>query len=187
MARRGRPRTKAGNRLDAKIGVLAQIQDADKKTRLSETAQVKAQPHRAWAPDPDDPRLSCALGRFVIFYGLRSELFDAGDHYGLVFARWAAAKGIPHPTRHDMIGGGLGPSDATVAAWWREIEGIEDALRRYGLAYIHVRHLCLEDEDLPAEAAADAITGLRAVAVEIGRLPEMAHPFVAPVHNRRAA
>jgi hypothetical protein len=86
-----------------------------------------------------------------------------------------------------MVGGGLGPSDATVAAWWREIEGIEDALRVYGRAYVNVRHLCLDEEDLPIEAAADTIAGLRALAVQIGRLPERAHPFVLAVDNRRAA
>jgi hypothetical protein len=187
MARRGRPRTKALNRLDAKIGVLAQITEADKRARLSETAQVVAQPHRSWAPDPNDPRLESALGRFIIRHKLRSELFDAGDHYADVYARWCAAKGIPHPRRRHMVGGGHGPSDATVNAWWREIEGIEAALRRYGKAYIHVRHLCLDDEDLSPEATADAIVGLRVVAVEIGRLPERAHPFVRPVESRRAA
>lgn len=183
MTGRGRPRTKARNRLNAKIGVLAQIQTADKKSRLSETAQVCAQPHRAWAPDPLDPRLGSALGRFTIRQRLRSELYDAGDQYAALFARWAAAKGIPHPTRRHMVGGGLGPSDATVAAWWREIEAIEGALRLYGLAYVNVRHLCLEDEDLPPEATADAITGLRAVAVVVGRLPERAHPFVSAWDN----
>jgi hypothetical protein len=186
MARRGRPRTKAGKRLDSRIGVLAQITEADKRARLAETSQVASQPHRRWARDPLDPRLATALGRFVIRHGLRSELFDAGDHYADLFARWAAAKGIPHPRRRHMVGGGVGPSDATVDAWWREIEGIENALRRYGKAYVNVRHLCLDDEDLPPEAAADTITGLRVVAVQIGRLPERTNPFVSALERRAA-
>jgi hypothetical protein len=181
MAKRGRPR-KQGARYPSgglRRPTLAQIEEAERKKRLAETASVMAQPHRAWAgKQAGHPWLENALGRFVVGRKLREELYHAGDYYALTFARWAAAKGIPHPKRRHMVGGGVGPSAATVAAWWREIEGMEAALRQYGKAYIHVRHLCLDGEDLPDEAASDALTGLRALAVHLGRLPERSHPFV---------
>jgi len=191
MAKRGRQR-KAGARYPSgelkRPTTLAQIEEAERKKRLAETAPVMAQPHRAWAgKQAGHPWLENALGRFIISRKLREELYHAGDHYALTFARWAAAKGIPHPKRRHMVGGGLGPSDATVAGWWREIEGMEGALRQYGRAYINVRHLCLDDEDLGDSEAADTLAGLRALAVHLGRLPETAHPFVSAVDNRRAA
>lgn len=180
MARRGRPRTKASNRLDAKIGVLAQIMEADRKQRLAETSVVMAQPHRAWARDPGDPRLASALGRFVVRHGLRSELFDAGSEWTATYRRWRAASTIPDPLHSQSIGTGLGPSEAIIASWWRDIERVEAALLCYGQdAYHGVRHLLLDDFDLPDGATADTITGLRVVAVELGRLPKGAHPFVS--------
>jgi hypothetical protein len=190
MAKRGRPR-KQGERYPSgglRRPTLEQLKEAERRQRLGEIAYVMAQPHRVWAgKQAGNPWLENALGRFIIGRKLREELYHAGDHYALTFARWAAAKGIPHPKRRHMVGGGVGPSDATVAAWWREIEGMEGALRRYGRAYINIRHLCLDDEDLPDEAAADTLAGLRALAVHLGRLPERAHPFVSAVDNRRAA
>jgi hypothetical protein len=186
MARRGRPRTKAGKRLDGRIGVLAQITEADKRARLAETSQVASQPHRRWARDPLDPRLATALGRFVIRHGLRSELFDAAGEWIATYRRWLAAKGVPDQLHAQTLGGGLGPSKATVDAWWRDIERVEARLREYGQgALLGVRHLCLDDCDLPLEAVADTIVGLRVVAVEMGRLPKGAHPFVNC--ERRAA
>jgi hypothetical protein len=187
MAKRGRPRKLIAREPNgrAQRPSLAQIKEAERKQRLAETAVVMAQPHRAWARDPGDPRLASALGRLVIRHRLRSELFDAGSEWTGIYRRWRAASAIPDPLHSQSLGGGLGPSDRLVASWWADIVRVENALRQYGQgAYLGVRHVLLDDADLPDEAIADAIVGLRVVAVEMGRLPKGAHPFV---DNRIAA
>lgn len=166
--------------IDGKIGAtLAQIQSADRKARLAETAVVAYQPHRRGAPDPLDHRLASALGRFVIRHGLRSELFDAAEAWSAIYRAWRAAKGVPDPLHGSTLGAGDGPSDELVDTWWREIVRVERALKVHGLtAWLGVRHLCLDNSDVPDDAVADVIVGLRVVAVEMGMLPNGAHPFV---------
>jgi len=191
MAKRGRPR-KQGERYPSgglRRPTLAQMEEIERRKRLAETASVMAQPHRAWAGKQAGHHwLASALGRFCIRHKLRSELFDAGAEWTGIYRRWRAAKGIPDPNHSQTIGGGLGPSDAIVDGWWRDIERVETALRQHGQGtFLSARHLLLDDSDLPDEAAADAIVGLRVVAVELGRLPKGAHPFVSPVDSRRAA
>jgi hypothetical protein len=181
MARRGRPRKQGLREANGRPqrSTLAQIVEADHKQRMAETAVVAAHPHRAWAPDPLDPRLATALGRFCIRYKVRSELYDAASEWASIYRSWRAAKGVPDPLHTGGMGTGAGPSPATVAGWWREIERVEKALRPYGQgAFVGVRHLCLDDSDVPDEAAADVIAGLRVVAVEMGRITKGAHPFV---------
>lgn len=190
MAKRGRPR-KAGARQpngQLRRPTLAQLMEADHRQRMAETAVVAAQPHRAWAPDPHDPRLATALGRFCIRYRVRSELYDAGIEWTETYRRWRAASAIPDPLHSGALGNGQGAADATVLAWERCIERVEEALKPYGQgAWLGVRHLCLDDDDLPPDAAPDAIVGLRVLAVTLGRLPAGAHPFVDCVNRRMAA
>ena len=182
MARRGRPRKSGAREKNGRLQrpTLAQLMDADHRQRMAETAVVAAQPHRAWAPDPSSPWLASALGRFCIRYKVRSELYDAASEWTAIYRRWRAASTIPDPLHSSSLGSGLGPSEGTIAAWWRDIERVERALLEgYGqVVLLAVRHLCLDDEDLPHEAAAEALIGLRVVAVQMGRLPEGAHPFV---------
>lgn len=191
MARRGRPRKQGVRQPNGQLkrATLAQIVEADHKSRMAQTALVASQPHRAWAPDPLDPRLATALGRFCIRYKVRSELHDAGEEWASTFRRLMAAKGVPDPLHTSTLGtGGGGPSAATVEGWERDVERIEKALRPYGQgAWLGVRHLCLDNADLPDEAAADTIVGLRVLAITLGRLPAGAHPFVEAVDSRIAA
>jgi hypothetical protein len=191
MAKRGRPRKSGARQPNGQLRrpTLAQLQENEYQRRMSETAVVAAQPHRAWAKDPRDPKLATALGRFCVFYAVRSELYEAGVEWANTYRRLLAAKGCPDPLHQSTLGrGGDGPSDATVDAWERDVERVENALRPYGSgALVGVRHLCMDNADLPAEAAADAIVGLRVLAVTLGRLPKGAHPFARPVEKRRAA
>lgn len=142
-------------------------------------AQVASQPHRRDFADPISPRLECALGRFCERQRLRSELFDAGREYADLLRRWRVAKGCPDPVHTGGMGSGQGPSDAVVASWWKQIERIEAGLRRESfLPFLAVRHLAIDDRDIPATATAHAVEGLCIVAQELGRLPVGAHPFV---------
>lgn len=181
MAKRGRPRKSGAREANGRRQrpTRAQIEAADKQARLAETAQVAQQPHRRSAPDPRDPRLSTALGRFVIRHGLRSELFEAGSEWSAIYRRWRAAKGVPDPLHSSDIGTGVGPSKAIVDKWWRDMERVEAALRPYGQgALLGARSLCMDDCDVTDAAAPDAIVGLRVIAVEMGWLAKSAHPFL---------
>lgn len=190
MAKRGRPR-KQGVVREAngrpQRPSLAQIEAADKRARLVETAQAAGQPHRVGWPNPRDPKLASALGRFSIRHKLRDELYDAGIAYADLTRRWRAAWGVPDPTHSDSLGGGLGPSEATVARWWKDIEAIENALRRKSPThYLAARHLCIDDGDLPDDARAVAIEALMVLAEETGR-DVQDHPFVGRVVDKRMA
>jgi hypothetical protein len=182
MAKRGRPRKSGHRETSGRLQrpTLAQLKDADTAKRLRETDAVAMQPHRRWAPDPRDPRLESALGRFAIRNRLRAELIDAGREWGETYRRWCAAKGVPDALHARALGaGGAGPSAATVDAWDREILRIDARLREHGsIAYLAARSLCLDNADISSEATDDAIVGLRVVAEELGRLPRGAHPFV---------
>lgn len=188
MAKRGRPRKGGYREKSGRLQrpSLAQLMAAEHKQRMAETAAVAAQPHRAWAPDPHDPRLATALGRFCIRHKLRSELFDAGKEWAETYRRLLAALGAPDPQHSSSLGsGGEGPSKATIDGWERKIESVEIGLRQYGQsAYLGVRHLCMDDAEIPPHEVADTIVGLRVLAVHFGRLPKGAHPFV---NSHRAA
>lgn len=181
MAKRGRPRKTGARQPNGQLRrpTLAQLVEADRQQRMAETSVVMMQPHRRWAKEPDHPWLAYSLGRFCLRHGLRSELHDAAKEWQDTYRRWRAAKGIPDPNHVQTIGSGQGPSDATVEVWWRDIERVEDALREYGQGpLLAMKHLILDEQDLPEDAAADSIVGLRIIAVKLGRLPEKAHPFV---------
>jgi hypothetical protein len=180
MGKRGRPRKAGARYADGKLKRPTREQmRAIEGDRYRENMQQAAnQPHRRWAANPLDQRLESALGRFCAFYGLRGELFDAGRAWGDVYRRWRAANCIPDPLHSSALGGGAGPSEATVAGWWRDIQRVETALRGHGsIAFLAARSLCLDDADISPEAKDDAIVALTVVAVEMGRLPRRGGPF----------
>jgi hypothetical protein len=191
MAKRGRPRKQTAREANgrAKRPTLAQLKDAESRQRLAETDFVANQPHRRGARNPRDPRIITAHGRFCDRYGLRDEIFLAAEKLAETYRRWRAAKGIPDPQHSSAMGsGGAGPSKSTVDGWWRDIERVEKELRLYGSGvYVSIRHLIQDGQDVPEEAAADTIVGLRVVAVRLGRLPAGSHPFVRLVDNRSVA
>jgi hypothetical protein len=191
MAKRGRPRKQALREPNGRVKrpTLAQLKQAELSQRMAETDFVANQPHRRGARNPRDPRISTAHGRFCDRHRLREEIYQAAEQLAETYRRWRAAKGIPDPQHSSAMGsGGDGPSPSTVDGWWREIERVEAELRRYGSdAYVGVRHLLQDGQDVPDEASADTIVGLRVVAVQLGRLPAGAHPFASAVEKRRAA
>lgn len=179
MPKRGRPRKQGERSADGRLKrpTLAQLKEADAAKRRENMLFVAAQPHRRDLPDPYSDKAASALGRFWMVNRLRSELFDAGTHYSEITRRWRAAWGVPDPNHSGSLGGGLGPSEATVAAWWREIERIEAALRAKSVVhYAAARHLCIDDADLPEYAAPIAIEALLIIADETGRSVGQ-HPF----------
>jgi hypothetical protein len=182
MAKRGRPRKSGHREASGRLQrpTLAQLKNVEAAKRLRETDAVASQPHRRWAPDPRDPRLATALGRFCVRYKARTELYDAGVEWTETYRRLLAALGAPDPNHSSALGsGGDGPSKATIDGWERKIEGVERAVLKYGQSAYHgIRQLCMEDADVPGHEAADAILGLRVLAVTLGRLPSGAHPFV---------
>lgn len=190
MARRGRPR-KAGERGAGgklKKPTLDQIKEADAAKRRENKLFVANQPHRRDLPEPFSDRAASALGRFCMIYRVGDELYQAGIAYADLTRRWRGAWGCPDPNHSESIGSGLGPSDATVAAWWRQIKGIEKALRARSMThYAAARHLCIDDGDLPEDAVGIAVEALQIVADQTGR-SVAGHPFaMPPVDNCRLA
>jgi hypothetical protein len=170
------PRDAAGR---LKKPTLQQIKEAEAKKHRENMQTVANQPHRRGYSDPLDRRLTSALGRFCIGQRLRSELYDAGEEWAGVLRRWRAAKGVPDPLHTGGMGTGQGPSDKTVDDWERLIRRIENALHLEGKdVWLLTRNVCIEDQD-PYSCEVDVVVrGLRAVAVELGRLPATAHPFL---------
>lgn len=162
---------------------FAQRAEIERQKNMAEMRLVMSQPHRRGfeKATPDVQRmLESPLGRFVLRYRLKSALFEAGKEYSLKLRRLWAAKGVPTDVSLGGGGGtGSGPSDATVRRWEREIEAIENELRRslpQSRAYVAVRHLAIDEQELPVTAHEMAITGLMALAKAMEK-DVGGHPF----------
>lgn len=157
---------------------VAQLKEIEAARYRENMRQVAGQPHRRLAPDPLDPRLENALGRFCVRMKLRPELYDAGQEWAAIVRRWRAAKGCPEPMLRGPQGSGLGPSDATVAAWTRLVVEVERELSTHGAAvWFAARGVCIDDIEPTLENEEAAVVGLLEVAKALGRLPRYAHPF----------
>lgn len=177
---RGRPRKEGPREPNGQLQrpTLARILEAEREVvendRQNAMGVVLAQPHRR---GNDHPWCATALGRFCLANRLKRELHHAGEEFADVMRRWRAAKGVPASVSLGFGRGGDGPSSRTVAAWWEQIRAAEDSLRDRSKRHLAaVRHLVIDDADLPAEFALTAIEGLvilaRSLGVDIGK-----HPF----------
>ena len=140
------------------------------------TVTVLRQPHRK---GDTDQRRASALGRFVLAYRMRSEIYDSGNEYAELVARWRAARGIPTDVRLGVGGCGEGPADETVREWNKKIEMVHAAITlvaKPGLPLI--RTLILDDRDIDATDAIVTQSALSELAYALGRLGRGAHPFV---------
>lgn len=157
---------------------VAQLKEIEAARYRENMRQVAAQPHRRSAPDPLDPRLENALGRFCVRLKLRPELYDAGQEWASIVRRWRAAKGCPEPMLRGPQGSGLGPSEATVAAWTRLVVEVERELSAHGQAvWFAARQVCIDDNDLALDQDEAGVLGLIEVAKALGRIARNAHPF----------
>ena len=145
--------------------------------RLAEAIVVLSQTHRR---GNTDQKCASALGRFVMAYKLRSEIYDAGQEYLEVTTRWRGAKGIPTSVHAGGGGCGLGPTDETVDDWSRRINNwhaaINGVVSKWGLPLM--RSLVLDDEYPPAADAILTQATLVELAYATGRLGKNCHPFV---------
>jgi hypothetical protein len=146
-----------------------------KRMEEIEMRTVLDQPHRLGSRDQN---CEDALGRFFRRNRkLRSELKDASEHYRETKRRWRAAWGAPIIDRIEG-GGGLGPLDATVRKWERNIMEMEHAMihsSRYGIGPF--RWLCLENIDTTKDYDEVIISCMMALATHLGRIDGKAHPF----------
>jgi hypothetical protein len=169
MARAGRKR-KQGERepngqLRRRPTTVAQIEAAQRAQEEAEMAVVLAQPHRRGSRSQNR---ATALGRFVEDNGLRPEFIQAGEHYGSLRRKWAAAKGAPMPDR--LGGSGRDIPAEVVKRWGDQVFELEAAMLRAGVAALGaVERLAYQGFDLPPNTPKqDAIDGFMALAVELG-------------------
>jgi len=150
-------------------------EDFAKRMERVEMATVLDQPHRRGNIDQG---CESALGRFFLRHKrLRVELKDAAEHYRETKRRWRAAWGAPTLERIEG-GSGLGPSDATVKKWERDIMEMEHAMIRssqYGVGPF--QWLVLESIDTTKDYDEVIISCMMALAAHLGRIDGKAHPF----------
>lgn len=178
--RRGRPRKAGAREPNGQLqrSTLAQIIAADReqteRERQNATAVVMAQPHRR---GNDHPWCATALGRFCLAHRLKKDLHDAGEKFADLVRRWRAAWGVPVPISLGIGGSGQGPLMRTAAGWEEQIASVENALRRVSTAHlIAIRHLVLDDADVPAQHSSVAIEALMVLARSMDIDPGK-HPF----------
>ena len=147
-----------------------------------EMRTVLRQPHRRDMAQPEHPWCASMLGRFCLIHKVRRELHDCAADYASLLHRWNVAKGIPMPDSTGVAGTGLGPSAATVAAWWRDIQAMEAAMKRSlpgkqgNIAFAAVRHIAVDGASIPPEYVPAAIQAMLALANHMGH--KLNHPFV---------
>jgi hypothetical protein len=163
-----------------------QREERRRRKMIAEQTAVKsvvlAQPHRAWYHNPEEPMLESALGRLCARYRLNKVLFDAALEFMVLSYRVLRGSGCPVPFTLGGGGGGTGegPSKATRDRWERDLFGLESELRRVARqdrALVAVRHLVMENEDLPVHQEAIAINGLMALARAMDK-DVGGHPFL---------
>ncbi len=148
--------------------------------RRREQQTVLDQPHRRDLGERMDHKWAeSALGRLCLRRKLREELYEAGIGYGSIVACWRGAKGIP---RSDGRGEGgscsAGPDDASVKRWQAQMVAVERAMMREGTdAFLAVRMMVLDHGDIGMDQDEAAISGLSAVAVELGLMRAGEHVF----------
>jgi hypothetical protein len=160
-----------GRPLRPTVAQLVELQRAREET---EKQVVLAQPHRR---GERDQKAASALGRFCLRHKLEGELYQAGEDYGNLVRRWRIAKGIPVQGRPGRSLG-LEPDGATVRAWGRRINEIEDRLLEGGPGILGaIGWLILSDCDPHPVNERAIIYGLRLLADELDLLKMGKHPY----------
>ena len=153
----------------------AEMEEIERKKRDGEKHVVLMQPHRK---GETSQLAGSAFGRFCLRVRANPRLYDAGQEYAALVRRWRSAKGIPQQVRLGEGRGGEGPSDATVMAWTRAINGLNRAMSKATIeGYLAMRQMLLDDYDIGAEQEGPACDALIALAVDLGFAKESDHPF----------
>jgi hypothetical protein len=179
MARQGRKR-KFGHRWSngnlkppnaAARGLdLQSLEDAEKSI-------VLAQPHRFG--HNADQLCESPLGRLVMRWKLRRQIFDAAIEWGKFMRRWLAIKGIPQEI-HAGAGKGAWPSEKTVAEWELEVCRVDRALKKISISgFTAVSRLAIPEREIDPACESDAVAVLIELARQTSRLPRNSHPFLS--------
>lgn len=191
MSRRGRKSKSAPRHPGGKIIQPTKDQRHARQKRNQEAMMetVLAQPHRRGSRDQ---RCENALGRLVLRLKLRPELYDAGEEYRAIVARYRAARGVPIGLRVVTPGPTREDQDAALARartdnLRRRIILCEHDLKADGIqALLTVRTLVLDGFDIGMDQDPYAVRGLKALAVSFGMLHPSADPYLTTRRNRAA-
>jgi hypothetical protein len=170
---RGRPRKKDAERYPSgqlkRPSNIQQQADYEREKAQQERKLALSQPHRRGFPDND--MAGCALGRFVLQYRLRKELFDAAEEWANTKRKWLSVKGAPLPDKPGGTGADV-PSEI-VDKWAAEALEGEQAMMRAGGpgGLLSVVWMAFDGFDFaPGADVGQARAALMALAVATGRL-----------------
>lgn len=151
---------------------------AEKLTELArevadaEMALVLSQPHRrGLGAKASSPLASCAIGRFILAHSLRSEFYEAAEHWAGVKRRWLSAMG-DKSIRVEAGGGGDTPMEL-VHAWRDECVQGERMMQEYGGSdgVVSVTWMAFHDyEFAPGASVPCAIRALAGLAYAMGKI-----------------
>jgi hypothetical protein len=141
---------------------------------------VLNQPHRR---GNTDQRCASVFGRFTIRNKLSQDIYDAGEKYREAANAWRIAKGVPGiaSDRRGMAAkADLTADDVEVLR--RKMLGMERAMWYAAghKAYLAVRQLVLDENELGMDQDGDAIDGVTALAIHLGLLTASGSPYAAP-------
>jgi len=171
MARAGRKRKEGRREASGRLQrpTLAQIAAAQKSAQDVEKIIVLAQPHRRGS---HDPMTESALGRFLLRMGTDNRpLFDAGQDYAKLRAKWLSLWSAPLADRDAIAGSGGDVDMATQREWLAKLGKLEDAMLQCGVAGLGwVESLASDNKDMPVghPAERETLCALNALAVELG-------------------
>lgn len=182
MGKRG-PKAKQGKRWpsgDLRRPTVDRLNAMAAEQRQKEQRTVLDQPHRRGQADP---LAESPIGRLALRHSLRKELYNAGLEYADIVRKWRNCWGAPREVGvpGTSVGSGEGPTTRLATTWRTQMLRIERAMMDAGGidAVIAVQQLVLVIADTAPEQDADAITGLSAVAAELGHVAKTLHPFRA--------
>jgi hypothetical protein len=197
--RPGRPRTFAVEREPngrIKRPTLAQLAEVERNARLAEIAFVLGQPHRRYAKAPEDVNLITALGRYADRTGLPKDHLQAGLDYRELWRKSFVRQDIEGVYRDPSQGPLGGPPSADDEARYAErtrivvaarVSAEHAALRRDGTAFAAMRHLVIDDQDIPPSMWAAARLGLYWIGVELGIFPHPSEEVTKAIDAERVS
>lgn len=174
--RAGRPR-KAGERWPSgglkrnKTNLLKQMKDHERDLATRGRIVVLMQPHRR---GEISQMAESPIGRFVLRFRLRDELFNAAMQWATSKRKWLSAMGAPMP---DHPGGTGRDVDMRLVRKWRAeaLDG-ENVMRSAGgcAGFNLVERMAFDVLDTMVVDPAPAVAALLALAVYMGTLPSNA-------------
>jgi hypothetical protein len=145
----------------------------------AEKSIVLAQPHRR-----GDKSQACEspLGRLVIKWKLRHEVFDAGLQYGRKVRLWQVHHGVQIEVHAPSVGhSGAEIDAATMRRWDREITRIDTALKKTSIpGFNAVRMLAVAEREIAPGVEEAAVACLTELAIQLSMIRRVAPPPKPP-------